>query len=109
MAFFVTSENCRFSYSVVLSKYISNISLGLDCRNESVRFQSLVPLGRVYNTGIINGGSKELTQTNVVEQKVSIKPPPPPFKLNNEQWTLAEEIGYRVVNWYTMEDFGHNK
>jgi len=95
--------------ALVLSKYMSNISFGLDRGNESVRFHSLVPFGRVYSTGIINGGSEDHTQTSEVEQKAPIKPPPRPFKLNNEQRALAEEIGYRVVNRCIAEGFGQNK
>jgi large subunit ribosomal protein L21 len=48
-------------------------------------------------------------QSFVVEAKAPIKPPPRPFKLNDEQRKLAEEIGYKVVDRYTEEDFGQNK
>lgn len=102
--------------ALVLSKHLSSFSLsnaGVDRGNESVRFQSLshvVQFGRVYSTGVIEGVSGEQDDDHSeAEPKAPIKPPPRPFKLNNEQRELAEEIGYKVVDRYTAEDFGQNK
>ncbi|KAG0590170.1 hypothetical protein KC19_1G077900 [Ceratodon purpureus] len=105
--------------SLVLSRYLSSFTLsnaGLARGNEAVRVGSLsqlVPFGRVYSTGVSKGREGEpnegLTQTSEAEPKSPIKPPPRPFKLNNEQRQLAAEIGYNVVDRYTEEDFGQNK
>ena len=105
--------------ALVLSQHLSSVSLtnvGLDRGSEAVRLQGLshlVPFGRVYSTGISEGGSGEqnddLTHSSEAESKASIKPPPRPFKLNYEQQKLAEEIGYKVVDRLTEKDFGWNK
>ncbi|KAG0618308.1 hypothetical protein M758_4G053500 [Ceratodon purpureus] len=92
--------------ALLLSRRLSTFSLsnaGLERRNEDVRLWSL--FGRVYSTGVVEGGSGEPSE----DVAQPIKPPPRPFKLNNEQRELAEEIGYKVVDRYTEEDFGQNK
>jgi len=92
--------------ALVLSRYLSSFSLanvGLGCGNDAVRF-------RVYCTGVGEGSSEEQKEDlSQLAPKASIKPAPRPFKLNNEQRELAEEIGYKVVDRYTEEDFGQNK
>jgi len=92
--------------ALVLSRYLSSFSLanvGLGYGNEAVRF-------RVYSTGVGEGGSEEQKEDlSPLTPKPPIKPAPRPFKLNNEQRKLAEEIGYKVVDRYTEEDFGRNK
>jgi hypothetical protein len=100
----------------LLSRCLSTFSLpdsDLVRRNEVARFQGLsrlVPFGRVYSTSVVDGGvGEDAAQTVVEEAKAPIKPPPRPFKLNDEQRKLAEEIGYKVVDRYTEEDFGQNK
>lgn len=105
--------------ALALSRCFSSFSLlnvGLDRGNEAVSLQSpshLVTFGRVYSTGVservLGEQSDGLTQTSEAEVQAPIKPPPRPFKLTNENRQLAEEIGYKVVDRYTEEDFGQNK
>jgi len=92
--------------ALVLSRYLPIFSLanvGLGYGSEAVRF-------RVYSTGVSEGGSEEQKEDLAqLAPKEPLKPPPRPFKLSNEQRELAEEIGYKVVDRYTQEDFGQNK
>lgn len=116
---FSSISNSGHSEARVLSTYLSSLSranVDLNRGNEAVRFRSLshlVPFGRVYSTDVgedeLGLQKEDLAQMSEEAPKASIKPPPRPFKLNNEQRELAEEIGYKVVDRYTEEDFGQNK
>lgn len=71
---------------------------------------------RVYSTGVDERGvveGAEGAENAIVEDKVQpnavITPPPRPFRLTPTIRALAAEVGYKVIDRYTEEDFGRNK
>lgn len=90
-----TSSVSSSSPLVDAERLLSSLSLGNG---------NLGLFGRVFSTGV----SDDLAE-QAKEGLILSKPPPRPFKLNNEQRELAEEIGYKVIDRYTEEDFGRNK
>lgn len=90
-----TSSVSSSSPSVDAERLLSSLSLG----NGNVGL-----FGRVFSTGVSNDLAEQAKEGLILS-----KPPPRPFKLNNEQRELAEEIGYKVIDRYTEEDFGRNK
>ena len=74
---------------------------------------SLCQSSRVYSTRVDESGVVEEAEYATVEDKEQpnavITPPPRPFRLTPTIRALAAEVGYKVIDRYTEEDFGRNK
>jgi hypothetical protein len=74
---------------------------------------SLCQSTRVYSTGVDQSGVVEDAEHASVEDKeqpnAAITPPPRSFRLTPNIRALAAEVGYKVIDRYTEEDFGRNK
>ena len=74
---------------------------------------SVCQSSRVYSTGVDQSAVVEEAEYATVEDKEQpnavITPPPRPFRLTPTIRALAAEVGYKVIDRYTEEDFGRNK